>query len=221
MPNSVYKSKEKMRSRLKKRLAILEKKFNSDPDNVDAKMLQETNQIDDLLKLLDEPESIDQKSKNVVPIRENAEESWYRSLAGYWFGQHSETGVNPTQQSTIYKYILRFFVDQVVMNPENFGMSYPALLNKMEHLNSDDGQLKDISRDLEDIKKVISFIAAMEHERNTLPEGMQQFTPEMFEELHSEINPSGPLGIALRQFERNRMEDKVKAKQRGNGGMEF
>lgn len=221
MASSLYKSKERIRSKLQHRMAILEKKFSEQSESPDKKMLTEANQIQDLLDLLND-QNDDANHKDKISVKDSVEENWYRSIAGYWLDQHIEAGVNSKQQSTIYKFALHFFVEQVVLNPQNSVLSYSSLLRKMEYLNAEDQQLENIARDLEDIKGLASFIAAMDHEVNTLPDGMsKQLTPGTFENMRSEIDKSGPYGIALQQFLKNRISDKVKSKKRGEGGIEF
>ena len=218
--DSLYQYRQRIARKLKKRLSYLEKQYADDPTIGTTDVIAEVRQIEGLLKQIQqEPEK--HKFPN-FSVRDSPNDAWYRDVMFYWITQHPESGLTTGEKSTMYKFLLHFFVDHIVLNPQSSALTYNNLVQKVERLNQIDPSLREINYMLKDIRKLTSFIAAMQFEENTLPINARQLMPNVFGELETEINERSRLGMALAEYDKVRNRDLWNKRNRQESdGLEF
>lgn len=166
----------------------------------------------------------------LVNFKNSKDDEWYFQQMQQWLKRHPTVLGSKTGRSTIYKYTLHFFVEHIVLNPDNAKLTESQLA---ERINSEktDTNTKNIELKIEQLEEMTSFIMALLFKQfDYVPEevnerGMIGFAINSMNEFGfdtnvaaSEINPNEQLGKTFRLYRALRSRDKQlikKVNQRG------
>lgn len=197
---------------LQKRLNRLEKKFAGRIDEATEEDLNEVRQIELILEQLSRLDGLDdEEGKRNMSITTSPTEEWYRTILMEWFAQHpSAVSTKKLTKSYIYSFLLHFFVDNVVLNPDNAGLGYESLVTHLNEMTQPNSDWKKVGYDLADLKTMTALILSMQYEVNTAPVSgnARQLTPQSIAQLRTDINKKSDVGMAIDTFEELRNQDK-------------
>lgn len=220
--------RQKLNRKNQNRLQYLKGKLNSSSqDKMKPKVAEEVQGILNVNELMDHEIEEGRKIRGQVGIRTSAREIWYRDVMFVWIKQHPETGIETDKSASLYRFALEFFVNQVVLNPQNNPLSYAQLLTKMDQLNDVDPMLDAINFQLEtkieDLKDLTSFIAAMEYLENVTSFGPERQLDDIITtDIRSELDDSSQYADDFAAYRKRRKRDLAsKRKRHDDEGMEF
>ncbi|MGV3185350.1 hypothetical protein ACEF14_04225 [Weissella paramesenteroides] len=220
--------RQKLNRKNQNRLQYLKGKLNSSSqDKMKPKVAEEVQGILNVNELMDHEIEEGRKIRGQVGIRTSAREIWYHDVMFVWIKQHPETGIETDKSASLYRFALEFFVNQVVLNPQNNPLSYAQLLTKMDQLNDVDPMLDAINFQLEtkieDLKDLTSFIAAMEYLENVTSFGPERQLDDIITtDIRSELDDSSQYADDFAAYRKRRKRDLAsKRKRHDDEGMEF
>lgn len=199
-------------------------------DKQEKKKAEIENEVRGILRVRDilehDPTATDQQPKQIA-VSTSEREIWYREALKAWLAKHPEVGVEPDNNAGLYRFALEFFVNQVVLNVKNTTLSYGELLDAIGSLNEPDPILADINFQLEtkieDIKELVSFIAAMQYLENVTSFGpARQIDDVIQSDIRSEFDKSSQYAKDFAAYQERRKADLLNKKHRRAGdGLEF
>lgn len=173
-----------------------------------------------------DPTATDRHPKQIA-VSTSEREIWYREALKAWLAKHPEVGVEPDNNAGLYRFALEFFVNQVVLNAKNTTLSYGELLDAISNLNEPDPILADINFQLEtkieDIKELVSFIAAMDYLENVTSFGpARQLDDVIQSDIRSEFDESSQYSQDFAAYQKRRKADLLNKRHRHDDeGLEF
>lgn len=173
-----------------------------------------------------DPTATDRHPKQIA-VSTSEREIWYREALKAWLAKHPEVGVEPDNNAGLYRFALEFFVNQVVLNAKNTTLSYGELLDAISNLNEPDPILADINFQLEtkieDIKELVSFIAAMDYLENVTSFGpARQLDDVIQSDIRSEFDESSQYSQDFAAYQKRRKADLLHKRYRHDDeGLEF
>lgn len=208
---------EQRKKKLSRRVAYLSKVFSQNPAALNQ---SEKSELDTAKQILDEITRTENELSNDRPrahnVKNNDLEYWTLLMMKTWLGLHPEIGNSiGNKNAAIYKFAVAFFVENIVLNAQNNSLSLERIIEKLtEGSTNTEKQDREVSRDLKDIKLLVSFLTSMQLEENTLPvEGnARKLNPLTFEHLGTEIDEQSELGMALRAYKKSRVRDMINKK---------
>lgn len=188
------------------------------------------NEVQGILRVRDilehEPTATDRHPKQIA-VSTSEREIWCREALKAWLAKHPEVGVEPDNNAGLYRFALEFFVNQVVLNAKNTTLSYGELLDAIGSLNDPDPILADINFQLEtkieDIKELVSFIAAMDYLESVTSFGpARQLDDVIQSDIRSEFDESSQYSQDFAAYQKRRKADLLNKRHRhDNEGLEF
>lgn len=199
-------------------------------DKQEEKKAEVENEVRGILRVRDilehDPTATDKHPKQIA-ISTSEREIWYREALKAWLAKHPEVGVEPDNNAGLYRFALEFFVNQVVLNVKNTALSYGDLLDAIGSLNEPDPILADINFQLEtkieDIKELVSFIAAMQYLENVTSFGpARQIDDVIQSDIRSEFDESSQYSQDFAAYQKRRKADLLHKRYRHDDeGLEF
>jgi len=212
----------------KRRKALNEKYANARPDQIDAKAIEEGTGIGFVYEVLDqEPVGIPERG-SYVKITDSERQQWNRNALAHWAKRHPEAGVDADNNAEMYRFVMNFFIENVVLNPKNTMLHYGDLTSKMDKLDDMDPVLSSIdfllNTKLEDIRELVSFNAAMSHmEFTRAMSGDRDLSRGILSnEIHSEIEKVSEFAQDYDKYRSRRRQDIAAHRmRRPDEGLEF
>ncbi|WP_349549761.1 hypothetical protein [Leuconostoc pseudomesenteroides] len=147
--------------RLAKRKAYLSKKYKETlAQDLPLQVRTELAMIDALLENADVSEDTFRKQPSTIGIRNSRDEEWYFQQMMYWINKNPNAVDGQFGRSSIYKFALHFFVENVVLNPRNSSSTLNQLIDKMANLTTQKSNIK-INAQNKNIEDSLSFMMAM------------------------------------------------------------
>jgi hypothetical protein len=133
------------------------------PDDVPQIVKNEIAYINDLLKELTFNSDDNQKIPTDIHLKNSRDEEWYLQQMTNWVDKHPTAIGAKKGRSTLYKYALHFFVENIALQSENSLLSASELSDRVKNMRYRNGQLENIERKLKDIDDQLTFNTAMTH----------------------------------------------------------
>lgn len=158
---------------LAKRKNFLTKKYaNQIASDVPQKIQDELQLLDTLLADYDVPEEIYQSSPKMITIRNSRDEEWYFQQMLNWLKRHPDVINGQFARSTIYKFTLHFFVENIVLNSKNANLTIGELASRLNDLTQSKNEVK-LTAQNKNIEESLSFMMSMiYHLMDTVPESI-------------------------------------------------
>ncbi|MFT8757379.1 hypothetical protein [Leuconostoc pseudomesenteroides] len=149
---------------LNKRLKILQNKYTDVlPEEIPQVVKNEILYINDLLASLTFGSADFSQKTKMVNIRNSCDEEWYMQQMQKWLDKHPNAITGQKGRSTIYKFALHFFVENIALQSENSLLNANELADRVKNMRYRNGQLANIERKLKDIDDQLTFNTAMTH----------------------------------------------------------
>ena len=212
----------------KRRKALNEKYANVSPDQIDAKAIEEGTGIGFVYEILDHKTGDKPGRGYSVRIMDNERQQWNREALAHWAKRHPEAGLDADNNAEMYRFVMNFFIENVVLNPKNTMVNYGDLTSKMAKLDDMDPVLSSIdfllNTKLEDIRELVSFNAAMSHMEFTRQMSTDRDLSDgvLSKEIHSEIEKVSEFAQDYDKYRSRRRQDIAAHRmRRPDEGLEF
>ncbi|WP_288503949.1 hypothetical protein [uncultured Weissella sp.] len=227
--NIAQEVRKQIRANVDKRRKVLNEKYaNVSPDQIDAKAIEEGTGIGFVYEMLDQVPSQEEQRRRQISITTSAQEAWYRNSLNSWAQRHPEAGVDSDNNAGLYRFAMKFFVENVVLNPKNTMLHYGDLTSKMAKLDDMDPVLSSIdfllNTKLEDIRELVSFNAAMSHmEFTRAMSGDRDLSRGILSnDIHTEIEKVSEFAQDYEKYRSRRRQDIAAHRmRRPDEGLEF
>ena len=212
----------------KRRKELNEKYANMNPDQIDPKALEEGTGIRFVYEILDH-EIVDIPERgSYVKITDSERQQWNRDALVHWAKRHPEAGLDADNKAQMYRFVMNFFVENVVLNPKNTMLNYGDLISKVGKLDEMDPILSSIdfllNTKLEDIRELVSFNAAMSHMEFTRQMSTSRDLSDgvLSNEIHSELEKVSEFSQDYEKYRSRRRHDiAANRMRRPDEGLEF
>ncbi|CUW06037.1 hypothetical protein [Leuconostoc gasicomitatum] len=212
-----------------KKLNYLQKK-NAQvlPDSISVEDRDEIQLLERMLEDMNVSDDIFQKQPKTINIKNNRDEEWYFQQMKTWI-QRRPTALNgQSGRSTIYKFALHFFVENIVLQPDNTQLSELLLAERIKNLHKQTPKnVADFK--LEKLEEMTSFTMAMIFKQydyipeEVLNDKMINYAINSMNEYGfsnsikaSDINPNDQLGKTFKLYRELRQRDKQLIKKLNN-----
>lgn len=227
--NIAHEVRKQIRANVdKRRKALNEKYANVSADQIDSKAIEEGTGIGYVYEMLDH--TIDQKFRrgNHIQITDSEAQQWNRDALAHWAKRHPEAGLDADNKAEMYRFVMNFFIENVVLNPKNTMLNYGELTSKVGSLDEMDPVLSSIdfllNTKLEDIRELVSFNAAMSHMEFTRQMSTDRDLSDgvLSKEIHSEIEKVSDFAQDYEKYRSRRRQDIAAHRmRRDDEGLEF
>lgn len=212
----------------KRRKALNEKYANVSPNQIDSKAIEEGTGIGFVYEILDHEVHQTPRQGDRVKIADTERQKWNRDALAHWAKRHPEAGVDADNKAEMYRFVMNFFIENVVLNPKNTMVHYGDLTSKMAKLDDMDPVLSSIdfllNTKLEDIRELVSFNAAMSHMEFTRQMSTDRDLSDgvLSKEIHSEIEKVSDFAQDYDKYRSRRRRDIAAHRmRRPDEGLEF
>ncbi|MSB65616.1 hypothetical protein [Leuconostoc lactis] len=162
---------------LVKRKNILTKKYQTTlPTELPLDVESELNLVDTLLNEFSIDEEIFSKQAKTINIKNSRDEEWYFQQMKHWAERHPQATNGQFGKSTLYKFALHFFVENIALNSDNAGLN---ILDLAQKINSPISQKQDAKSDaiMANIEEVLGLLLTMQQRQlDYIPEAVDQQT---------------------------------------------
>jgi hypothetical protein len=164
MVKSAIQVQKEAAESLSRRLKILQKKYvNILPEAIPQVVKNEIVYINELLASLTFGSENSSQITPTITIRNSRDETWYMQQMQQWLDKHPTAITGQKGRSTIYKFALHFFVENIALQSENSLLSANELADRVKNMRYRNGQFANIERKLKDIDDQLTFNTAMTH----------------------------------------------------------
>lgn len=160
MKNAIEMKMEEI-NRFSRRKAYLSKKYkNTLAGEIPTHVAAELTLIDSLMKQMDVSEEVYRKQPKLIGIKNSRDEEWYFQQMLHWVEKNPSVVDGQFGRSTIYRFALHFFVENIVLSSKNSSYSFNALIEKINHLSNTKVDAT-ISKQNKNIEDSLGFMMAM------------------------------------------------------------
>jgi len=215
--------------KLVKKLNYLQKK-NAQvlPESISLEDRDEIQLLERMLKDINVSEEDYQSRPQIVNFKNSRDDEWYFQQMKTWIQRHPTALNGQSGRSTIYKFTLHFFVENIVLQPDNTQLSELLLAERIKNLHK---QTKKNIADfkLEKLEEMTSFTMAMIFKQydyipeEVLNDKMINYAINSMNEYGfsnsikaSDINPNDQLGKTFKLYRELRQRDKQLIKKLNN-----
>ncbi|MFR4248911.1 MAG: hypothetical protein ACLT1L_03590 [Leuconostoc lactis] len=225
---SAIELKTEQTNKLIKRLNFLK---NSKPES-----REEIEFLTNMIASADVSNDVYDSRPSTINIKNSRDEEWYFQQIQQWIKRHPSSISGRAGRSSIYKFALHFFVENIVLNPENAKLTELQLAERLND-GRHDIDTKNIELKMNQLEEMTSFIMALLFKQfDYVPERVDdrsviQFAINSMNEIGlndnvaaSEINPNEQLGKTFKMYKELRSRDKQLIKNinhRGGGGIQY
>lgn len=203
------KEKLSVMSKYKKQLDELLREWNKTPESeIPTTIIQEAERINNTIKIIDGRTPVEEKRIN---FKFNEDDARNFELLTTWIMSNREE-LNLKEKTSVadeFRFLLNFFISSIIYVPENAGLSPEVLtgkIKKMTRINKGD---RSVEYKLEDILNIVSLIASMQIQVNSLPfDESRSLTSAAIEKLQSELKTNSQFQSALESYREARRIDK-------------
>ncbi|MGR8809728.1 hypothetical protein [Leuconostoc citreum] len=205
-----------------KRRNILNKKYDTTlPEDIPVEVKSELNFIDKILQEFDIDEEIFAKQGKTINIKNSRDEEWYFQQMKHWAEGHPKATNGQFGKSTLYKFALHFFVENISLNTNNARLNYSELAQKVNDVNSTKSDSK-LTAQLANVENLLGFLLTMQQRQlEYIPEGINlengfvkyainPINPTEFQQFGAptELNPNNELSQSYEEYKKIRSRDK-------------
>ncbi|TOZ02253.1 hypothetical protein [Leuconostoc pseudomesenteroides] len=205
-----------------KRRNILNKKYDTTlPEDIPLEVKSELNFIDKVLQEFDIDEEIFAKQGKTINIKNSRDEEWYFQQMKHWSERHPKATNGQFGKSTLYKFALHFFVENIALNANNARLNYLELAQKVNDASSTKSDSK-LTTQLVNVENLLGFLLTMQQRQlEYIPEGINlengfvkyainPINPTEFQQFGTptELNPNNELAQSYEEYKKIRSRDK-------------
>ncbi|MBZ5947958.1 hypothetical protein KII93_05685 [Leuconostoc gelidum subsp. gasicomitatum] len=205
-----------------KRKNILNKKYDTTfPDDMPLEVKSELDFIDKLLQEFDIDEAIFAKQGKTINIKNSRDEEWYFQQMKHWAERHPKATNGQFGKSTLYKFALHFFVENIALNANNARLNFSELAQKVNDVSSQKSDSK-LTAQLSNVENLLGFLLTMQHRQlEYIPEvinlengfvkyAINPINPTEFQQFGAptELNPNNELAQSYDEYKKIRSRDK-------------
>ncbi|MCK8605707.1 hypothetical protein LNP18_06265 [Leuconostoc citreum] len=155
------------------------------PETVEAELIL----IDSLLENADVSEDVYRKQPRTVTIKNSRDEEWYFQQMLRWVEKNPMTVDGQLGRSTIYRFALHFFVENIALSSQNGALRYAQLLGKLNRLTVTKAEAKQNAQN-KNIEDSLSFIMAMVYQQmGYMPESLKD------NQINYQLNPMSEIEV--------------------------
>lgn len=205
-----------------KRKNILNKKYEATlPEDIPLKVKSELDFIDKLLQEFDIDEEIFAKQGKTINIKNSRDEEWYFQQMKHWAERHPKATNGQFGKSTLYKFAVHFFVENIALNANNARLNYSDLAQKVNDAKPQNSDSK-LTAQLSNVENLLGFLLTMQQRQlEYIPEGINlengfvkyainPINPTEFQQFGAptELNPNNELAQSYEEYKKIRSRDK-------------
>ncbi len=205
-----------------KRRNVLNKKYDTTlPEDIPLDVKSELKFIDKILQEFDIDEEIFAKQGKTINIKNSRDEEWYFQQMKHWAERHPMTTNGQFGKSTLYKFALHFFVENIALNAKNARLNFSELAQKVNDASSAQGDSK-LTAQLANVENLLGFLLTMQQRQlEYIPEGINlengfvkyainPINPTEFQQFGTptELNPNNELAQSYEEYKKIRSRDK-------------
>lgn len=161
--------------RLASRKKFLSHKYkNTLPEELPPSVKSELKLIEDLMVEANVSEEVFQTSPKMINIRNSRDEEWYFQQLLNWVKRHPQATNSQFGRSTLYKFAIHFFVESIVLKPENAQLSYGQLEERLSNLKQSKAD-SILTKQNQNIEQSLAFLISMTYRAlNFIPESIDE-----------------------------------------------
>jgi len=159
--DSIEFKTEQMKALIKRRNSLSKKYENTVPTEIPLEVKSELDFIDKLLQEFDIDQSIYDAKPKMIGIKNSRDEEWYFQQMVHWVNRHPSALNVKFSRSSIYKFVLHFFVENIALNSSNASLSISELAQKVNGVSSKKDDLKLITQ-MSNIENLLGFLLTMQ-----------------------------------------------------------
>lgn len=205
-----------------KRRNVLNKKYDTTlPEDIPLDVKSELKFIDKILQEFDIDEKIFAKQGKTINIKNSRDEEWYFQQMKYWAERNPRSTNGQFGKSTLYRFALHFFVENIALNANNARLNYSELAQKVNDVNSTKSDSK-LTAQLANVENLLGFLLTMQQRQlEYIPEGINlengfvkhainPINPTEFQQFGTptELNPNNELAQSYEEYKKIRSRDK-------------
>ncbi|ABJ62160.1 hypothetical protein PUV52_06850 [Leuconostoc mesenteroides] len=205
-----------------KRRNVLNKKYDTTlPEDIPLDVKSELKFIDKILQEFDIDEEIFAKQGKTINIKNSRNEEWYFQQMKHWAERNPRSTNGQFGKSTLYRFALHFFVENIALNANNARLNYSELAQKVNDANSTKSDSK-LTAQLANVENLLGFLLTMQQcQLEYIPEGINlengfvkyainPINPTEFQQFGTptELNPSNELAQSYEEYKKIRSRDK-------------
>ena len=205
-----------------KRRNVLNKKYDTTlPEDIPLDVKSELKFIDKILQEFDIDEEIFAKQGKTINIKNSRDEEWYFQQMKNWAERNPRSTNGQFGKSTLYRFALHFFVENIALNANNARLNYSELAQKVNDANSTKSDSK-LTAQLANVENLLGFLLTMQQRQlEYIPEGINlengfvkyainPINPTEFQQFGTptELNPNNELAQSYEEYKKIRSRDK-------------
>lgn len=217
---------------LVKRKNVLTKKYESTPpEAMPFDVQSELAFLGQLLQEFEINESIYEARPAMIGIKNSRDEEWYFQQMKHWVARHPQATNGQFGKSTLYKFALHFFVENIALDAKNALLPMPELVQKIKGPSSDRAEAK-ANAILANIEGVLGLLLTMQQRQlDYIPEvfdaqtgivkyAINPINKTEFQQFgaQTEMNLNSDLGQTYREYQKIRSRDKQLIKKYHQSG---
>lgn len=156
-----------------KRRNVLNKKYDTTlPEDIPLEVKSELELIENLLNEFDINQSTFDERPTMIGIKNSRDEEWYFQQMKHWIERHPNALNAKFSRSSVYKFALHFFVENIALNANNARLNYSELAQKVNDANSTKSDSK-LTAQLANVENLLGFLLTMQQcQLEYIPEGI-------------------------------------------------
>ncbi|QEA46300.1 hypothetical protein FGL72_03875 [Leuconostoc citreum] len=205
-----------------KRRNVLNKKYDTTlPEYIPLEVKSELEFIENLLNEFDINQLIFDERPTMIGIKNSRDEEWYFQQMKHWIERHPNALNAKLSRSSVYKFALHFFVENIALNANNARLNYSELAQKVNDANSTKSDSK-LTAQLANVENLLGFLLTMQQRQlEYIPEGINlengfvkyainPINPTEFQQFGTptELNPNNELAQSYEEYKKIRSRDK-------------
>ena len=205
-----------------KRKNVLHKKYDSTlPEDIPLEVKSELELIDNLLNEFDVNQNLFDEKPTMIGIKNSRDEEWYFQQMKHWVERHPKALNAKFNRSSVYKFALHFFVENIALNANNARLNYSELAQKVNDASPAKRDSK-LTAQLANVENLLGFLLTMQQRQlENIPEGVNlengfikyainPINPTEFQQFGAptELNPNNELAQSYEEYKKIRSRDK-------------
>ncbi|MCT3074099.1 hypothetical protein EFN64_10320, partial [Leuconostoc citreum] len=157
----------------------------------------------------------------MIGIKNSRDEEWYFQQMKHWIERHPNALNAKFSRSSVYKFALHFFVENIALNANNARLNYSELAQKVNDANSTKSDSK-LTAQFSNVENLLGFLLTMQQRQlEYIPEGINlengfvkyainPINPTEFQQFGTptELNPNNELAQSYEEYKKIRSRDK-------------
>ncbi|WP_273948586.1 hypothetical protein [Leuconostoc mesenteroides] len=221
MKDAIEFKKSQMKALIKRRNVLNKKNDTTLPEDIPLEVQSELTFIENLLNEFDINQSIFDERPTMIGIKNSRDEEWYFQQMRHWIERHPNALNAKFSRSSVYKFVLHFFVENIALNANNSRLNYSELAQKVNDANSTKSDSK-LTAQLANVENLLGFLLTMQQRQlEYIPEGINlengfvkyainPINPTEFQQFGTptELNPNNELAQSYEEYKKIRSRDK-------------